>query len=322
MALVYAGIDEAGYGPLLGPLCVGLVVLRVDDWAPGRPAPDLWQALAPAVARTPGEARGRFAIADSKSLKLPNGGKAHPLTHLERGCLACLHAWRGGCPETDQALFESLAADLGPAPWYAGEPSGVPVTTTADGVAIDANVLAGAMRRAGVRLERLACLVVPEARFNDLVRQGGKGATTLWAMGRHARTVLEHHAGDDVRIVCDRLGGRTRYGEALARALGIEEPTVVDESACVSAYDCAAGERTARVLFQPEAERAHLPVALASMFAKLVRELAMARFNRYWSARIAGLRPTAGYTTDARRWLADAGAALSPEERSGLVRRA
>jgi ribonuclease HII len=48
------------------------------------------------------------------------------------------------------------------------------------------------------------------------------------------------------------------------------------------------------------------PVALASMFSKYLRELYMHVFNRYWSRQHSGLRPTAGYYTDARRWLEDA----------------
>jgi len=74
------------------------------------------------------------------------------------------------------------------------------------------------------------------------------------------------------------------------------------------------------VTFQPEAEAAHLPVALASTFAKYVRELAMARLNRYFNALDPELKPTAGYTTDARRWLADAEGLLSADVRAQLVR--
>lgn len=66
----------------------------------------------------------------------------------------------------------------------------------------------------------------------------------------------------------------------------------------------------------------HLPVALASMIAKYVRELAMHRFNRYWSKRMPELKPTAGYTLDARRWLADAAQVITKEERAVMVRRA
>ncbi len=74
------------------------------------------------------------------------------------------------------------------------------------------------------------------------------------------------------------------------------------------------------IQFRPEAEEAHLPVALASMTAKLVRELAMARFNRYWCGRVAELKPTAGYVQDARRWLEDVEGVLCDDEREAMVR--
>jgi len=51
-------------------------------------------------------------------------------------------------------------------------------------------------------------------------------------------------------------------------------------------------------------------VALGSMLAKYVRELAMTAFNRLWSDRCPGLRPTAGYPVDAARWRRDAAAAI------------
>ena len=65
-----------------------------------------------------------------------------------------------------------------------------------------------------------------------------------------------------------------------------------------------------RVAFAERAERASLPVALASCLAKYTRELCMTAFNAYFGALQPGLRPTAGYFTDGRRWLADARAAL------------
>ncbi len=47
------------------------------------------------------------------------------------------------------------------------------------------------------------------------------------------------------------------------------------------------------------------PTAMASIFAKLLRELAMRPFNAFWSRHIEGLRPTAGYSVDAERFLVD-----------------
>ena len=59
--LIYAGIDEAGYGPMLGPLCVGLSVFRVDGAEAADGAPNLWGALRGAVCRTRRDKRRRIA---------------------------------------------------------------------------------------------------------------------------------------------------------------------------------------------------------------------------------------------------------------------
>jgi hypothetical protein len=48
-----------------------------------------------------------------------------------------------------------------------------------------------------------------------------------------------------------------------------------------------------------------LPVALASMASKYLRELAMRALNDFWGRRLTGLRPTAGYPSDARRFKTD-----------------
>jgi hypothetical protein len=50
-----------------------------------------------------------------------------------------------------------------------------------------------------------------------------------------------------------------------------------------------------------------LPTALASMTAKYHRELSMRAFNAYWGERVQGLRPTAGYFGDSRRFKREIG---------------
>lgn len=323
MALVIAGIDEAGYGPLLGPLCVGMAVFRVPDWEPGRPAPDLWKLLEKGVCRKPGDKQGRVAVADSKRLKLANDVKTkHPLCHLERGVLGFARC-AGRAIAHDADLLAALGVQ-GPesdaAPWYGGEPIDLPLGCTPGELAITANRLGVALGNAGIEVLDLRCIVTREREFNETIRRTGtKGETTLAAVGGHLRHVLERWGGgpEAVRVVCDRLGGRTGYGGVLARESGAAV-RVAEESDRLSRYEV--GDGNVVVQFQPEAEEAHLPVALASMTAKLLRELAMMRFNRYWCGLAPELKPTAGYTQDARRWLADAAKLIGPDERAAMVR--
>ncbi len=58
------------------------------------------------------------------------------------------------------------------------------------------------------------------------------------------------------------------------------------------------------------------------MFAKYIRESAMKLFNSWWVKRVPGIRPTAGYPQDARRFIADIKAAKAmPENPDTLIRR-
>lgn len=322
MGLIYAGIDEAGYGPMLGPLCVGMSVFRVSDWAQGDPAPDLWDRLKPAVVRTAKEAaKGGVAFGDSKKLKLPNQSTTrHPLTHLERGVLSVLGARPRAAPlACDSDLFRQLGVELGPGDWYGGEPGPLPCSTTADLIRIEAAQVRAAMHRAGIELVSLSVTVTDEPAFNRMLRQTrSKAAVVEAGLEAHMRQALSCVSKKEcLRIVSDRQGGRTHYGEVLGRVFGTVEAE--EESPRASRYRV---DDRHGVILHAEAEDAHLPVALASMAAKLVRELAMARFNRYWTQRMPELKPTAGYVQDARRWLDDARSLITKEQRELMVRKA
>lgn len=321
MPLIYAGIDEAGYGPLLGPLCVSMAVVRVDYWAPGDPAPDLWQTLDKWVTRSPRNAPTRVPVADSKKLKLSNKLKTkHPLCHLELGVLSWLST-TGAAVRTDDELFNAVGTSLETHPWYAAEPTTLPHAIDRGVYDIAAARLA-AMAEVGVSLTDLRCIAVGETRFNELVRkEGSKAAVTAAAIARLMRDTAESVPEDaELRIVCDRQSGRADYSGLLSRALPGSEVTCDARTPTATHYKVRTAGRELGVLFQVEAEEAHLPVALASMTAKLVRELAMARLNRYWCARQPELKPTAGYRQDGARWLKDLQGEITPSEQATMVR--
>ena len=83
---------------------------------------------------------------------------------------------------------------------------------------------------------------------------------------------------------------------------------VVSEGRSESIYRFGPAERRIEITFQAKGE-SHLPTALASMASKYLRELAMHAFNDFWRQHVAGLRTTAGYPEDAKRFKADIAAA-------------
>ncbi|MBX3389707.1 MAG: hypothetical protein KF691_09665 [Phycisphaeraceae bacterium] len=341
MALLLVGIDEAGFGPMLGPLCVGMSAFLIEDWNEGDKKPCLWKLLSGGVCREGKDKRGRIAFADSKALKLPNdvgenGAKRHPLMHLERGVLAAMgNLESDSVPLSDSDLHEVLGAALRGHAWYEGEPIALPVSGSAPMMGIAANLLASALESGKVRVLAMRCRVMEEREFNEIIgATGNKGDVCIAALADHLKTVMgiaERYPEATVRVACDKLGGRDSYAPVLERVLPGWECGVIEQHAERSNYELRKKDpspnpfpqgRGFRISFQPEAETEHLPVALASMIAKYVRELAMHRFNRYWSKRLPELKPTAGYTLDARRWLADAAKVITKEERAVMVRRA
>lgn len=337
MPLVLAGIDEAGYGPTLGPLAVGLSVFRVREWANPETVPNLWKLLSGGVCREPGrggkhDARGRVAIADSKQLKLSNSVKStHPLVHLERGVLSFMRVLTGAPLSCDGECLAALGTALPGHRCYAQSAPRLPIAHEDAEITIAANTLSRALQSAGVEVLAMRCTLVGERDFNAKVREfGNKASTSAGAIADHLRFVWERWgecASDNkLGVVCDRLGGRSMYGGFLKRAID-SEIEIVEESEMRSRYvmQCKEGKRRAGVSFLVEGESAHMAVALASMIAKYARELAMLRFNRYWSSvytefKGADLKPTAGYALDARRWLDDMSTLLSTEDREHLVR--
>jgi len=313
--LVYAGIDEAGYGPMFGPLTVACAVLTLPKHDSVAGAPKLWSILRSAVAKQIASSKGRLVVCDSKRLKRSNadaGDQArHPLTHLERGVLAFVRCGRCACmPADDRALFDLVSpgawAHLDREPWYGGPCVDLPVGNDAAKLRIDSNVLGNALKRHDIALDSLTCHPLTEAQFNEAVgRVRTKSAASFHLVGRHLAAIMDEHGEHHPRVVVDRQGARMRYREPLQMLFPEAMIRILDEQESISRYELAMDAKRMTITFTEKAESSHLPVALASMLAKYTRELLMIRFNRYFAALRPELKPTAGYVEDGRRFLAD-----------------
>jgi ribonuclease HII len=276
----YGGIDEAGYGPTLGPLSIVAVA------AEGEPGLDLARAFA------------GTGVKDSKAVHRP--GDLAPLEQVALGGLAWL---MGEMPTDAAAVFAALGespADRD-SPWMDG--------------AASLRLPVAAMRIPGWRLAGLSPmgvrgrLIQPTSYNRYTTTSGNKAALELHHVGELLRWAAD---GVCAEVVVDRLGGRRFYGDALGLVWPGDVVAIEEEAAAASRYRIAGR----RVSFLVGGDSASPFTALASCIAKYARELHMTLFNRHWCTAIPGLAPTAGYPEDARRWLNALGqeryAALGP----------
>jgi len=316
---IVAGIDEAGLGPILGPLVVTGTVFRVPDACLSS---CLWDTLAKTLARTPQRSGRRIAIMDSK--RLFAGRKT--LAPLERPALVMLAAAGRGTTSWHQflgAVSPRTTGLLESYPWYAGPDFELPLADQTGDIATRATPVRRDLTQQHTRLERVICEVVLEKDYNRLVGSTRNKSVALMGVALRIVDCVFRLAGDEpVRIVVDRLGGRMRYRQPLAHAFPEYDIRIAEESKVRSAYELRAASRLRWIEFRTNGEDHALPTALAGIYSKYVRELFMHAFNRYWSSRVPGVRPTAGYYTDAIRFLKDIGPTLDrmPIDRAILVR--
>ncbi|HEY1380824.1 MAG TPA: hypothetical protein VGF55_28740 [Gemmataceae bacterium] len=288
------GIDEAGYGPNLGPLVQSAVAARVPDGVGC-----LWACLANGVRRAADPDDGRVLIDDSKLVYAgPNG-----LARLERGVVGVL----AQCEPVGQFLggvaCGTSLPDLASERWY--EPGeSLPIALDRDAVAAPPPCFADAAATGRIQFHAARCVVTPAPRFNALLdRWGSKAAALEQGVIVLLRDILGAVAGDEpVTIVIDKQGGRNFYAPWISTALPDGWVMPVRESALRSEYQVLGLGREVRLVFLPRADSDALPVALASMLAKYLREVFMRQFNRFWVGHVPGLKPTAGYPGDAKRF--------------------
>ncbi len=295
------GIDEAGYGPNLGPFVMSLVAAHVPArWV----RTGLWGLLADSVCRADQETDGRLIVDDSKKVHTAHSG----IARLETQVLP--FQWQAGWTVPDletyyQARCLTPLDVLQAEPWYAaGLP--LPVQANADSVAKDHARIAEAFTECGVVVQPAVSAVVLPRQFNALLTQeNSKSAVPLWALSHLLQRLPAPLDDDLILIQVDKLGGRNRYAAPLQAIFPEGLVMGREESAERSAYHVYSAARRIEIAFEPESDGRHFCVALASMASKYLREVLMELFNRFWQRHVPGLKPTAGYPTDAGRFYED-----------------
>jgi ribonuclease HII len=288
------GVDEAGYGPNLGPFVMTAVAFRVphDEC-------DLWDVLRSAVRRDSEPDDSRILIADSKIVHSgPN-----KLMRLEQAVHATLPDEKK--PTSLHTLIEqrypTSCEALRSECWYKGE-TVLPVEESENTSSVCAS-FPQACAGAAVTCSLIRGVLICAEQFNALVAaHGSKGAVLRHGLTELIRAAWTISGDESLCFFVDKHGGRNAYAPQLQDAVPEGMVVAHQESNARSVYGVRGASRPVRFTFQPRADAEHFTVALASMVSKYVREILMREFNEFWLSQVPDLKPTAGYPLDARRF--------------------
>ncbi|HEY8750399.1 MAG TPA: hypothetical protein VIM11_20615 [Tepidisphaeraceae bacterium] len=304
--MILAGIDEAGYGPLLGPLVVGCCAFRINGDLGDGEVPCVWTRLRKYVSRNRVKTGRKIHVNDSKAVYSSSVG----LKELERSVLAISSAAGGWDDTLDQAmdrLAPGAARESREYSWYQpADEEAFPIEQDAMPVRIFGNALRQEMNRTSTHCVHLCAQLVFERRFNRMLNATRNKASTLFSIAAmHLDYLLKTHGHEGLVIICDRQGGREHYGQLLRMMFEDWSLEIDCEKDGNSEYRLLRDGHVVRIVFREKAEANCLSVAVASMLSKYLREAMMRRFNAYWQRELPGVAPTAGYYGDGTRFLSD-----------------
>ncbi|MBA4190028.1 MAG: hypothetical protein C0467_18745 [Planctomycetaceae bacterium] len=293
------GIDEAGYGPNLGPLVQSAVAVQLPESDTAG-----WKTLKPVVRRCGEKGEPwRLLVDDSKKVYTRGGLEA-----LERAVMIA-------SPSLPATLGEFLMGLT--LPWVCGELAGeawydaadaIPTTVPLEKLQEERATVGDAWRGIDAAFGPFLAAVTPTPRFNRICDESGSKATVL---GRGFVELLggvlaELPKDDEPMVVtCDKQGGRNFYAGMIQEAFPDGWVIAERESGLESRYRVEMLGRPVTITFRPRADDESVAVALASMVCKYLRELSMKQFNAYWATHVPGIKHTAGYPVDAKRFYAE-----------------
>ena len=298
---ILVGIDEAGFGPILGPLVVSSSAFRVPDnlvWA------NLWEILRTSVSEKRTSLKGRLLIVDSKKAFTRTIG----IKHLRRTVLATLKHL-GSEPKNLTELVSSLCPDclehIAEYPWY--KKAGDYQLGGDDGdIGIAVSMLRADLANQHIELLGLKSRCLEVAHYNRMVTAVDNKAKVLFtAVAELMQSAITEFADEDLDIVIDRQGGRSHYQRQLQLMFGDSQLRIIHEDQDRSSYEMKTNNRKIRVHFVVGADGKFLPVSLASMACKYLREVLVENINNYFLSFNPAIKPTAGYWQDGLRFIED-----------------
>ncbi len=277
--MLVMGVDENGLGPRLGPLVATSVALDTPRYARAALS-ERGLALGLTDSKETG-GFGRMGFIESVALALlKRGGAGLPGSSdglLDQVSPDSRQRLRACCPN-DPTAEQCWAVDL-PLPAFGGDAS-------YGEVLLDRLVGRSSLRIVDVQ-SRVACAGMLNAK---LAAGKNKLAVDLELFEDLIFSVRSRHSSP-LLVVCGMIGGIRDYASRLSRF----EPHRVESLVGRRGQRRYAVDGVGEIRFEVDADARHLPVALASMVGKYVREICMRRIGEFYRQGNPELKLASGY---------------------------
>lgn len=289
MSFYLVGVDEAGYGPQLGPLVVSAVIFELSDtfFINKSPIPQtisLWETLSNIISNRK-EKSDKLTVCDSKKLYQPSRG----IKELEKTTLA--FSWL----INHNYFYNELV---------------LPISAPKSEIDNLSQILRKELKRNSIRFCDAKIRIVESSEFNKGIEYYQNKADFLWAISSQLikSCIDKYHSDNMIFIRAGKQGGRTYYGPYLNKLFPDKNIQTIEQKFDNSSYIIFSNQNrilTSRigVSFIKDGDATDFVIALASIFSKYFRELSMIRFNRFFQSFISFLKPTSGYYVDSKRFI-------------------
>ncbi|MCP5003692.1 MAG: hypothetical protein GY941_07025 [Planctomycetes bacterium] len=298
---IIAGIDEAGYGPRIGPLVITSVVMELPTNCDHDS--NIWQLLKEAISYKVQGRRNRIVVNDSKKTYSQKRG----LGVLEETVLSFIWSKAGkvtGFTDLLKLLSNHDCEVFDKYPWYRGKNIKLPVASSVSRIVQCADMINSSATLQNILLREVKSIFLCAHEINRQIENTRNKAMLLFNNSlQHLKEIFHCFGEMEPTILVDKHGGRNYYQQLLETGFKGCSVNAISEGKRISTYTILHETRKMSVSFVEGADSKYFPTALASMFSKYIRELFIRLFNTFWQEHVKGLKPTAGYPEDAKRFL-------------------
>jgi len=285
------GIDENGYGPVLGPLVITSTSLKLQS-RNFASVPNLWQLLG--IKKDPGSNSKRLLVCDSKMVFNTSRKKA---LAAEDTVLAFFHLCFGFLPESSDQFLKTLL-NHSHSVLRKHRPE-VPITTynplcfcwkkeidlelnpeRRRQILQSAEKLKKRAQQKGVTLEKPRCLLLCPSLFNTGLKRRNKSGLVLEA----GLNLIRSHSDQEPFLAwLGKVGGLRYYQEHISALFGPQfTVTSTREEKNNSAYKLnKSGKSAGTITYLQDGEENSFLIALSSFFGKYTRDLFWKKTRAY-----------------------------------------